>query len=151
MVRVLLLEHVPNVGKKWQIVNLKDGFASNFIFPKNLGKKITEADESKLLSDRKKEESKRVELVEKRHEIAEQIRWTQFTYKFKTSWKGKLHGQVSEKDIITSIKKKFGIELTKKNVDMPGGHIKKVGTSDVFVKLGHDTQAKITIIVEEQK
>jgi ribosomal protein L9 len=79
------------------------------------------------------------------------VRGTKFSYKFKSSWKGKLHGQVSEKDIITSIKKKFGIELTKKNVEMPWGHIKKIGSTEVFLKLWHDTKAKIIVNVEEQK
>jgi large subunit ribosomal protein L9 len=85
MVRVLLLKHVPNVGKEGQIVDLKDGYASNFIFPKNLGKKLTEADEKRLLDKRKQDEAKRIELVEKRHEIAEMVRGTKFSYKFKSS------------------------------------------------------------------
>ena len=49
-----------------------------------------------------------------------------------------------EKDVIKAVKSKFKIELTKKHIDLPGGHIKKLWDSQIFVKLWKDSMAKLT-------
>ncbi|MCT4617640.1 MAG: 50S ribosomal protein L9 [Candidatus Gracilibacteria bacterium] len=151
MPRVLLLEHVPGVGKKGEVKEVKHGYASNFLFPKNLAKIVTAQDEKKLMQDKKSQEAKRVELIEKRHEIAEKLNGQVFQFTFKTTGSGKIFGSVGEKDILQKIKSKFKIELAKKHIDMgPDGHLKKVGERQVFIKLGKDVHCKITVKAVEK-
>jgi ribosomal protein L9 len=44
----------------------------------------------------------------------------------------------------------FKLDLTKKHIDLPKGHIKKLGQSEIFIKLGKDAMAKMFIIVEKE-
>jgi len=151
MPRVLLLDHVPGVGKKWEIKDVKHWYASNFLFPKWLWKVVTPAEEKKLAQWKKNEEARRVELIEKRHEIAEKLNWQVFEFTFKTTGSGKIFWSVWEKDILQKIKSKFKIELAKKYIDMgPDGHLKKVWERQVFIKLWKDVHCKLTVVAKEK-
>jgi ribosomal protein L9 len=91
-----------------------------------------------------------MELINNRHKIAEELTWNTINFKLKTwSW-WKVYWWIWEKDIIREIKKRFKIELTKKHIDLPWWHIKKIWKSDVFIKLWKDAIAKILIIVESE-
>lgn len=148
--QLLLLKNVPNVWKEWEIVNVKDGMASNMLLPKGLAKRVSPADIKRLESKAKEDELKRQELVERRHEIADELRGASFVFKIKWNGKGKIHGHIGEKELIAEIKKKFGYELTKKNLDMwKEGHFKKAEKRDVFIKMQGEVVSKITVEVIE--
>jgi ribosomal protein L9 len=59
-----------------------------------------------------------------------------------------MFGSIAEKDIIWEIKKKFKIELQKKHIVMPAGHIKKLWSENIYVKLSEDSMAKIIVNVK---
>lgn len=148
--KVLLLKNVVNIWKEWEIVNVKEWFASNMLFPKWLAKRVSDADIKKLEEKSKQEESKRVELIERKHEIIEELRGQEFSFKIKWNWKGKIHGHVWEKEIISAIKRKFGYELTKKNIEFwKEWHIKKAEKRDVFIKMNWEIVSKISVEVIE--
>jgi ribosomal protein L9 len=71
-------------------------------------------------------------------------------FKLKTDSNWKVFGGIWEKDIIIQVKKKFKLDLTKKHIDLPGGHIKKLWESQVFIKLGKDAMAKMFVIIESE-
>lgn len=149
MAKVLLLERVPNVGKKWDVVEVKDGYFSNFILPKNLWRLVTDADIKNIEADQKKQQARKVELIEKRHEIAEKLNSAEFEFKMKSK-SGKIFGSIWEKDIIKAIKNKYSFELEKKHIDFwPDWHIKKIENRDVSIKLWKDVFCRIKIIVKE--
>jgi ribosomal protein L9 len=68
----------------------------------------------------------------------------------KTWWWDKVFGWIWEKDIIEKVKKDFKIELSKKHIDLPDGHIKKLWEHQVFIKLWKDAMAKMFISVERE-
>lgn len=147
---VLLLKNVPNVGKEWEIVNVKDGMASNMLFPKWLAKRISAQDKKRLEEKSKHDEAKRLELIERRHEIADELRNASFVFKIKWNWKWKIHGHIWEKELISEIKKKFWYELTKKNIDMwKDWHFKKAEKRDVFIKMQWEIVSKISVEIVE--
>ena len=65
------------------------------------------------------------------------------------SEKWKIYWWIWEKDIISAIKKKFKVELSKKHIDMPDWHLKKLWESQIYIKLGKDAIAKILVIIKE--
>lgn len=148
--KVLLLERVTNVWKKWEIKEVKSWYAANFLFPKKLAVELTPAEEQKMLAEMKKDEKHRVELIENRHAIVEKLQWKNIEFKLKVcsnTWK--IFGWIGEQDIIWKIKREFGLSLSKKHINMwPDGHIKKIWERDVFVKLWKDSIAKIRVIVK---
>lgn len=145
--KVLFLEHVINVGKPGEIKEVKPGYATNMLFPKKLAVELTLAEEKKHKERLKREEHHKRELIENRHQIAETLNGKVFTFALRTSTNGKVFGGIGEKDLIGEIKKQFKFELTKKHIEMPDGHLKKVGEHMLFIKLGKDSMAKITVIV----
>lgn len=148
--KVLFLEHVINVWKKWEIKEVKPGYAINLLFPKKLAVELTPATEKAHKDKLKREDNHKRQLIENRHKIAETLNWTKFEFKLRTWENSKVYWGVWEKDILREIKRKNKIELTKKHVDMPDWHIKKLWESQVFIKLWKDAMAKIFIIVKEK-
>lgn len=146
--KVLFLELVPNVGHKWDIKEISDAYARNFLIPKKLAKKLTPDEEKKLLEAQKKQEAHRRELVENRHTIVQKLNGKTLTFQATLWTNGKMFGSIWEKDIIDRVSKEFGIKLEKKHIDMQDGHIKKLWKKDIYIKLSQDSMAKLTIIVE---
>lgn len=146
--KILFLQNVVNVWKVWEIKEVKDWYAQNFLLPKWLWKRLTPEDEKKLEAQRKKDEAHRIELIENRHKIVDTISWAEFVFKLKVWANWKAFWSIAEKDIIEAIDKKFSIKLQKSHIDMVDGHIKKLWSKFVYVKLWEDSIAKITIIVE---
>ena len=148
--KILFLKHVINVWKEGDIKEVKSWYAQNFLFPQKYAVELTQAEEKKYKDRLKKEDSHRRELIENRHNLSENLNHKELRFSLKTWTNGKVFGWIWEKDIIWEIKKKFNIELTKKHIDLPGGHIKKIWESDIFINLWKDSMAKMTVIVNNK-
>ena len=146
--KVYFLQNVVHVAKAWEIKDVKPGYAQNFLFPKKLAKELTPELEKELQEEKLREEKHKRELIENRHKIAETLNNQKFIFKLKTDNSWKVFGWIWEKDIIKKIKSKFKIELSKKHIEMPAGHLKKLWEHQIFVKLWKDAMAKIFIIIE---
>lgn len=146
--KVLFLEHVVNVAKPWEIKEVKSGYAQNMLFPKKYAVELTPQVEKEMKAKKQKDEKHRMELIANRHKIAEEINWTKLDFKLKTWWWNKVYGWIWEKDIIREIKKKFKIELTKKHIELPEGHLKKLWAKDIYIKLWKDAMAKVNINIK---
>ena len=142
--KVLFKELVVNVGHPWDIKEVSTGYAQNFLLPQGKAVELTPAEEKKLNEKLKREDKHNRELIENRHKIAEELNWKVLDFKLRTGANGKVFGWIGEKDVIKAVKSKFKIELTKKHIDLPGWHIKKLWDSQVFIKLWKDSMAKIT-------
>lgn len=149
--KVLFLKHVINVWKEWEIKEVKPWYAANMLFPKWLAIELTPEAEKKHKDKLKKDQKHRMELIENRHDISEKLNWEKLNFSLKTWSNWKVYWGISEKDIIEFVKKKFKIELTKKHIDMPDGHIKKIWEHQIYIKLWKDAMSKIFIIVNEEK
>ncbi len=147
--KVLFLKHVINVGKEWEIKEVKPGYAANMLFPKGYAIELTAEAEKKHKAKLKKEETHKREMVENRHNLTEILNHKKLEFKLKTWANHKVYWGIWEKDIIAEIKKKYKIELSKKNITMPDGHIKKLWENQIFIKLGKDAMAKVFIIIKE--
>ena len=147
--KVLFLKHVINVWKEGEIKEVKPGYAANMLFPKGLAVELTQEAEKKHKDKLKKEDAHKRELIENRHNLSEILNHKKLEFTLKTGVNHKVYGWIWEKDIIQEIKKKYKIELSKKHIEMPDGHIKKLWENQIFIKLGKDAMAKIFIIIKE--
>jgi len=148
--KVLFKELVVNVGHPGEIKDVKVGYAKNFLIPQWKAVELTPEMEKKYLEQLKKQDKHNRELIENRHKIAESLNWKTLNFKLKTASNWKVFGWIWEKDIIKQIKSKFKIELSKKHIDLPGWHLKKLWEYQVFIKLWKDSMAKMTAIVESE-
>jgi len=146
---VILLEDIDKLGKMGDIVKVKEGYARNFLFPKNLALTSTKGNLKKF-EEIKRIKFKKIKMNElKAKELAEEMAGMVLTIKRKAGEDGKIFGSVSENDIAELLKSK-NIEVEKKQVYLKD-KIKVLGTYEAEVKLfgGITTPIKISVEREE--
>jgi len=148
--KVLFLENVLHVAKAWEIKEVKPGYAMNMLFPKKHAVELTPEIEKKYKDKLKKEDAHRRELLENRHNLTEILNGQKFIFTLKTGTNDKVYWAIWEKDIITAVKKKFKIALTKKHVLFNSGHLKTLWDHNVHIKLWKDAQAKIIVTINPE-
>lgn len=148
--KVLLLQDVKSQGKKDQIINVSDGYARNFLFPKKLA---VPADAKALNEARGKEEARlhRIE-VEKAEANATAAKLAASPVKLKcqSGADGRLYGSVTSKDIAEELKKAYGVEIDKRKIQLDAP-IKAYGTYQLDVKLYPEIVGKLTVVVSDIK
>ena len=144
--KVLLLQDVKGSGKKGDIIEVNDGYATNFLLKKNLAKKADNAvmleKQSQLASQERNKQIEKNAAVEK----AKKLNDTEVVISAKKGENGKLFGAITSKEIAEEIVNK-GIEVEKKQIvlDSP---IKNVGKYFVEAKLYPGVVAKFSVVVE---
>ena len=145
--KVVLLQDVKSIGKKDQLVNVSDGYARNFLFPRKLAKEATTG----AINDVKTKESAKAhhkqEEINAANELKAKIDGKIVTLKAKAGKEGKLFGAVTSKDVSAELKKQLGVDIDKKKLVMDD--IKLFGSYECAVKIYPEITAKITVKVEE--
>lgn len=147
--KVILLEDVKNVGKKGTIISAKDGYARNFLFPKNLAIEATPTNLKNLDNAKKLKEDKEKEVLEEAKKLEEEIQKVTVVIKTKTGEKGKLFGSITTKEIAEELEKVHHISIDKKRFDLDDV-IKQVGEYYVKIKLHPTVNAKLKVVVTEK-
>ena len=148
--KVILCADVKGQGKKDQIVEVSDGYARNFLFPKKLA---IPADSKALNEIKNKEASKQHKLdVEKATaiEISKKLECLTVVFEYAAGPDKKLYGSVTAKDISEALKAKHGIEIDKRKITL-SEPIKSFGTFKADAKLFTDVSGKITVEVTSKK
>ena len=147
--KVLLLADVKGQGKKDQIVEVSDGYARNFLFPKKLA---VEADAGAMADAKNKEASKQFRLKEEKaaaEVLAAKLNETTVVIKTTGGNDNKLYGSVTPKDIADALKTSYGIEIDKRKLSL-SENIKTFGTYNVDVKVYPEVSAKLKVSVQEK-
>ena len=146
--KVILTKDLKGSGKAGDLVNVKDGFAKNFLIPKgfakiadNMGLNEMKARNEALLYKKKKEE-------ENAKDLAKKLDGKTVLITAKAGEKGKLFGSVTSKEIAEKIKNDFSVVLEKRKISMPED-IKTFGTYECVLKLFKGVKAKIKVKVVE--
>lgn len=145
--KVLLLADVKGQGKKDQIINVSDGYARNFLFPRRLA---VEADAKAIGDAKAKEEAKLYKIQEDKKAamaLAERIQSLLLVIKASGS-EGRLYGSITSKDIAERLASEFGIEVDKRKISL-GEMIKSYGDYVADIKLYPEVSAKLNIKVTE--
>ena len=144
--KVILQADVKGTGKKGQILEVADGYARNFLFPKKLAVEATtgniqDISHKKVLEDRRKEKEKQdaIDLADKLNAILIEV-------KTKTGEGGRLFGSVTSKEIAEALKKQHGIEVDKRKLELKEP-IKALGNFEVQIKIRSDVTAKLQVHV----
>ena len=144
--KVILTADVKGQGKKDQVVDVSDGYARNFLFPKKLA---IPADNKALNEIKNKEASKAHKIeVEKQTatEIAKKLESIVVKFAYAAGPDKRLYGSVTSKEIAEALKKDFGIEIDKRKITL-AVPIKSFGTFTADVRLFTDVVGKIHIEV----
>ena len=146
--KVILLEDVKALGKKGEIVNVNDGYARNFIFPKKLGLEATSKNLNDLKLQKANEDKKAQALLEEAQELAKKVEAGKVTLSIKVGEGGRIFGSVSSKEIAAEVKKQMNLDIDKKKIQLKDA-IKTLGTHAVPVKLHAKVTAELKVVVTE--
>ena len=145
--KVVLLADVKGSGKKGELVNVSDGYARNFLFPKKLAK---EANAQALNELKNAEESKAFKIKQETEASADKINGKSVSILAKAGQGGKLFGSVTAKEIAEAIKKQYGVDVDKRKIDTKGD-MKAFGTYECEVKLYSGITATVKAVVTEKE
>ncbi|CAN5586621.1 50S ribosomal protein L9 [soil metagenome] len=144
--QIILLEKIINVGALGDIVKVKDGFARNFLIPKKLARRATEANKAEFAAKRAELEKAAAAKLAESQAQGEKLGGTTVKLTQKAGVDGRLFGSVTNGDIAEELNK-LGYKVVKSQIRMPNGPIKVVGDSSVSVALHTDVVADITVTV----
>ena len=148
--KVILLADVKGQGKKDQIIDVSDGYARNFLFPKKLA---VPADNKALSEAKSKEEAKQFKLKEEKaaaQALADQLSKLTVKITATSGADGRLYGSVTSKDIAEKLKEQHKVDIDKRKLVL-SENIKAYGTYEIEVKVYPEITAKLKVSVSEGK
>ena len=145
--KVVLKQDVKGLGKKGELVNASDGYARNFLFPKNLA---VEANAQNMTELKNREQAAKYKVDTETAEAkanAERLSGKTINITAKAGQNGKIFGSVTAKEIAEKIEKEFGIKTDKRKISVDD--IKQFGTYEFEIKLYTGVSAKLFVRVGE--
>lgn len=146
--KVILTQDVKSQGKKDQIIEVSDGYARNFLFPK----KLAIPADAKAVNEAKNKEASRLHKIEvekqQAKEIAAKLDSILVKIRGKSGADGRLYGAITPKDIADTLMKDFSIDIDKRKINVPEP-IKTFGKFELDVKLYNEVTGKIHLLVSE--
>lgn len=144
--KVILLADVKGTGSKEEIVNVSDGYARNFLFPKKLAVEATPGAAKEI--ERKKAAERQREL-ERRNEAeakARTLRGKVITVKAKAGAQGRLYGSITGQEVAAALNEQYQVNIDKRKIEL-GETIRSVGEYEALVKLYPEISAKMNLHV----
>ena len=132
--KVILKADIKGVGKKDEVINASDGYARNFLFPKNLAVEANAENMSKLKAKQDSNAFKKSQEKEEAQKIADKLSKIMLKIPVKAGGNGKIFGGVSSKEIAENLEKQYQIKVDKKKIELKET-IKNLGTFNVDIKL----------------
>ena len=144
--KVILKADIKGVGRKDEVIEASDGYARNFLFPKNLA---VEANKENISKWRAKQQSIQYQKQQEKEEalkIAEKLSKISLRIKVKAGENGKIFGGVSSKEIADVLEKEYNINIDKKKIDLKET-IKTLGQRIVEIRLFEGVIGKVRVDV----
>jgi len=147
--KVVLLKDIENLGKKYDVKEIKDGYARNFLIPKGLVKLATEKNLKWLESQKETIKEKSEEELKNVQGIATRIDGLELNIPVKIGKEGQLFESVTSQKISEKLKE-LGFEIKKTQIDLKEP-IKEIGEFSIKVKFEHNLETEVRVIVTEEK
>ncbi len=144
--KVLLRDDVKGIGRRGDIVDVKAGYARNFLLPSGAALAASDSMESQAASMRKSRDLRDAQsrqAAEAQRAIIEQAR---LTISARAAANGRLFGSVTESDLVNALRTATGISLDRHAIHM-AEHLKEVGESTATATLFADVTASLTVEV----
>ena len=145
--KVVLLQDVKSVGKKGELVTVSDGYARNFLFPKNIAKEANAQALNELKNAEQSKKFKTDTAIAEANKAKAELEGAVFVMNAKAGSSGKLFGSITAKEVAAEIKKQKGIDVDKRKITL-SSDIKTTGEYDVEVKLYTSIVAKVKVEVK---
>ncbi len=147
--KVILLKDVKDIGKQYEVKEVKEGYARNYLIPKGLAKTATPSVLEWAENKRKEAEKKAEEDLNKAQNLAGTIEGLEVQIFVETGKKDQLYEQIGPQRIAEELKN-LGHKVKKTQIDLKEP-IGELGEFSVKVKIEHNLEAEITVIVSSKE
>jgi len=144
-VKIILTKDIEKVGKAGSVVTVKEGFARNFLFPRNLAKPATEGSLKQLEQEKQSKNEQSAKVKEESIQIKKKLSEFSLTIPALTQGEEKLYGSINAAEIAQALKEE-GFSIDKSTIDLVEP-IKSLGIYEVPVKLHPDVIATVKLWV----
>lgn len=148
--KVILTKDIEKLGKFGDLINVKDGYAKNYLIPTGSALPATPGNIKQVELVKKSKIKTEARNIKEASEIAQQLDGTKLIFKVKTSPEGKLYGSITNKDIAEKILSFKKIEIDRKKIEMEDS-LKDIGNYEIEIKLYKDIKCKIIVAIESDK
>ena len=146
--KVILIDEIRGLGTRGDVVNVKDGYARNYLLPKNLAREATPGNLKSVEQERKKWALLAQKEKETAQKAADTVKGTKITVTKRVGDAGQLFGSVTTNEIADALAAK-GIDEDKRRIEL-AHPIKTLGMHDVEVRLHREVSAQIQVEVVAQ-
>jgi large subunit ribosomal protein L9 len=147
-VKVILLKDVKGLGKEGDLVNAKDGYARNFLFPKGAAVEATSGNLEKWKEEKAKEAEKKENEHKEALKLKEKIDNITVNIQGKAGDGGRLFGSITSKDIADALKEQHNIDIDRRKIELKD-NIKTLGTTQVDLRVYAEIVASLKVNVKE--
>jgi large subunit ribosomal protein L9 len=147
--KVILLADLRHRGRRGQVVDVKNGFARNFLLPQGLALEATAGNLKVFEHEKKKIEARHTAERDAASQVAAAVAGARIVLRKRAQETGALYGSVSATEIVEALAKQ-GVEVDRRQIDLAGG-IKTVGEHVVRIDLHSEVVSELTVTVEAEE
>lgn len=147
--QVILLQDVRHKGERGDVIDVKPGYARNYLLPQGIAMEATPGNLQYFQQLKKKIDAKHLKAREAAEKAAEGINGLVLTVKKRVDELGHLYGSVTATEVADELEAK-GVEIDRRRIDLEGG-IKTLGDHPVRVELHAEVTAEFTVTVEAEE
>ena len=144
--KVILTGDVKPLGSRGTVVDVKDGYANNYLFPQKLAVVATDGAMKQLEQQQHAKKRKQAEEVANAQEVATQLEQAMIKVSAKAGGNGRLFGTVTNAQVADAVHEQLGVTIDRHKIEMKDG-IKALGTYPVEIRLGNNIIAKSSVQV----
>jgi len=145
--KVILTNYHEKLGDLGDTVEVKSGYANNYLIPNGLAVPATKGNINQMKLVKKSAVKVEARNIKEAEELAKKLEDLQVTFIVKTGEEGKLYGSITNKDIAEKVSEERKIEIDRKKIDMQE-HIKEIGEYEIELKLYKEVKSSVKVIVE---
>lgn len=146
MAKLILTHEVTGLGEPGDVVEVKDGYARNYLLPRRVAIRWTKGGEKDVEQIRRARKIREIQTIEQANQIKAQLEGVKVRLAVRSGASGRLFGSVTPADIASAIKEAGGPEVDKRRIEL-GAPIKTLGSHETAVRLHPEVSAKVNIEV----
>jgi large subunit ribosomal protein L9 len=148
--QVLLLKDVAELGQAGEIKSVADGYARNYLFPRELASLATPGAVKQAAKQRRTEAKREAKALSEAQELAAVLDGVIVTFQARAGEGDKLYGSITSANIAEALEEKVDREVDRRKIDLEEP-LRELGTHAVTVRLAAEAEAKVTVVVEREE
>ena len=150
MAKLILTHEVSGLGTAGDVVEVKDGYARNYLVPRGLATRWTKDGQKQVDQIQAARKARAIHTIEEARDVRDRLQANPVTVAVRAGENGRLFGAVTTSDIAEAVKAAGGPQLDRRKIEVPSP-IKAIGDHKVHVRLHEDVQATVDVKVVPAK